>query len=124
MSPRSEEFMDLAVARVKTARAALALDSASAVSLAYYADINAARAALSERDAYARTHGGTWHLFREEFVTSGHFDPQLASAAAAVQKQREAADYEAVRPSEHEAAAAVQTAERFVAAIQAMLANP
>ena len=31
VSPRSEEFMDLAVARVKTARAALALDSASAV---------------------------------------------------------------------------------------------
>ncbi len=85
--------MDLAVARVITARAALALDSASAVSLAYYAEIN------------------------------GLFDPQHASAAAAVQKQREAADYEAVRPSEHEAAAAVQTAERFVAAVQAMLAN-
>jgi len=40
-----------------------------------------------------------------------------------VQKQREAADYEAVRPSEHEATAAVQTAERFVAAVRAMLAD-
>lgn len=31
------------------------------VSAAYYAMLNAARAALSERGEYAKTHGGTWH---------------------------------------------------------------
>ena len=124
MSPRSEEYLDSAVARLATAQAALSLDPASTVSLAYYAAIYAARGALSERDRYAKTHRGTWHLFREEFVRTGPFDPKLAGAAASLQRQREEADYDAVRPSEHEAAAAVQTAERFVAAVQAMLANP
>jgi hypothetical protein len=52
------------------------------------------------------------------------FSVQVHDPAWLEQRTREAADYEAVRPSEHEAAAAVQTAERFVAAVQAMLANP
>jgi len=116
--------MDLAVARVKTARAALALDSASAVSLADYAEINAARAALSERDAYARTHGETWHLFREEFVKSGQFDPssrapRLPCRSNARPPTTKLCDRPSTRPRRR-----VQTAERFVAAVQAMLANP
>lgn len=114
--------MDTAVARLALARVGLAADPAGALSAAYYAALNAARAALSERDRYARTHGGTWHLFRDEFVSTGAFDAQLAAAAAALQKQREAADYEAARPSEGDAAAALETAERFVGAVQAMLA--
>ena len=32
------------------------------VSAAYYAMLNAARAALSERGEYAKTHSGTWTL--------------------------------------------------------------
>lgn len=121
MSPRSEEFLASAAARLAAARVALALDPASTVSLAYYAAIYAARGALSERDRYAKTHGGTWHLFSEEFVKAGPFDARLARAAASLQEQRERADYDAVRPSEEEAAAALETAERFVEAVRAMV---
>jgi uncharacterized protein (UPF0332 family) len=123
VSPRSEEFLGSAVARLATAQAALSLDPASSVSLAYYAVIYAARGALSERDSYAKTHRGTWHLFREKFVNTGLFDPELAGAAASLQRQREEADYDAARPSEDEAAAALDTAERFVAAVQALLTD-
>src|SRR3954451_16725309 len=42
--------------------------AATAVSTAYYAMLYAARAALSERDRHARSHAGTWGLFREEFA--------------------------------------------------------
>jgi uncharacterized protein (UPF0332 family) len=123
VSPRSEEYLDSAVARLATAQAALSLDPASTVSLAYYAAIYAARGALSERDRYAKTHKGTWHLFSEEFVTAGPFDRKLAGAAASLQRQREAADYDAARLSESDAAAALDIAERFVGAVQAMLTD-
>jgi uncharacterized protein (UPF0332 family) len=65
MSPRSEEFMNSARERLTGARHSLAAgDLGLAISAAYYAILYAARAALSESDEHARTHGGTWHLFR------------------------------------------------------------
>lgn len=122
MSPRSEEFMTSAVARLRTARGAGSADPAGAVSAAYYAALYAARAALSERDHYAKTHAGTWHLFREHFVLSGEFDADLYRAAARMQQRREAADYDAATLPEAEAAALIAVAERFVAAIGDLLA--
>jgi uncharacterized protein (UPF0332 family) len=65
VSPRSEEL--LARARDGVASAQLLLSGghgATAVSAAYYAMLYAARAALSERDRNARSHAGTWRLFR------------------------------------------------------------
>ena len=74
MSPRSVEFMDQARDRAVIARVLLAAGHPEgAVSAAYYAMLYAARAALSEGDEYARTHGGTWHLFFERYVTTGAF---------------------------------------------------
>ena len=67
-----------------------------AVSTAYYAMLYAARAALSERDEYARTQGGTWHLFHERYVTTGAFDQQLHAMAQGAQRTREKGDYEAI----------------------------
>jgi uncharacterized protein (UPF0332 family) len=64
--------MAMARDRARTARAALTSGSpSSATSLAYYAMLYAARAALSEEDLNARTDGGTWQLFRETFVDRG-----------------------------------------------------
>jgi uncharacterized protein (UPF0332 family) len=123
MSPRSEEFMSSARARLASARAALEVDPAGSISLAYYATLYAARAALSEQDQYAKTHGGTWHLFYTSFVAPGTFDAELHARATDLQKAREAADYEAAAPSEAEAREAVEQAERFVTAIEAMLAS-
>lgn len=44
------------------------------VSAAYYGMLYAARAALSERGEFAKTHGGTWTLFSQVFVAPGEFE--------------------------------------------------
>jgi len=89
----------------------------AAVNAAYYAMLYAARAALSEEERYAKSHRGTWRLFRERFVLDGRFDAELARNAERTQKLREAGDYDARAISPEEAASVIATAERFVAAI-------
>lgn len=121
MSPRSEEFAGAARRRLQAARDALASDPAAAVSLAYYAMLYAARAALSERDLYAKTHQGTWHEFRRAYVETGAFDDELAVAAQKTQPEREQADYEAWQPPEGEATRVLELAQRFLAAIDVLL---
>jgi uncharacterized protein (UPF0332 family) len=51
VSPRSDELLDAAARRLKAAAAAAHEDPSGAISLAYYAMLYAARAALSERPA-------------------------------------------------------------------------
>jgi uncharacterized protein (UPF0332 family) len=122
MSPRSVEFMDQARDRAKLARMALASGHLEgAVSTAYYAMLYAARAALSERDEYARTHGGTWHLFHERYVTTGAFDQHLHALAHDAQRTREEGDYEAITPDRGEAERIVTGAADYIAAIERML---
>lgn len=119
MSPRSQEFMDSA--RERLTLAATALESSllgGATSAAYYAMLYAARAALSERDLYAKTHAGTWNLFGETFP---RFDVELLREARGTQRVREGADYDAVAVSPERGAAVVELAQRFVAAIEQML---
>jgi uncharacterized protein (UPF0332 family) len=115
--------MAMARDRARTARAALASGSpSSATSLAYYAMLYAARAALSEEDRNARTHGGTWQLFRETFVDTGQFESELAAAAQATQPLREGADYDARRISADEAERVCTLAERFLDATNDLVA--
>lgn len=118
MSPRSAEFFAAAQRRLAVAEAAREVDPASAVSSAYYAMFYAARAALSERDSYAKTHKGTWQLFAEQF---GDFDAELLADARKTQPQRERADYRAWVPSAQERDAVIEVAERFLAAIEALI---
>ena len=122
MSPRSEEFM--AMARDRLALAATALEAGhpeGAVSAAYYAMLYAARAALSEHDRNAKTHSGTWSLFREVFVVTGRFDTRLADAASATQRLRESADYDAASLPAAKAGEVIAVAQRFVGAVEDML---
>jgi uncharacterized protein (UPF0332 family) len=64
--------MDQARDRAEIARMLVASGRLEgAVSAAYYAMLYAARAALSERDEYARTHRGAWHLFHTGGSISG-----------------------------------------------------
>jgi uncharacterized protein (UPF0332 family) len=79
------------------------------VSLAYYAMLYAARAALSESDRPAKTHRGTWNLFQEAYVDSGRFDQELLRQARASQCAREATDYDAGQVSSEQ----MELAERF-----------
>jgi uncharacterized protein (UPF0332 family) len=122
MSPRSEEFMDQARDRAELARVALASGHLEgAVSAAYYAMLYAARAALSERDEYARTHRGTWHLFHERYVTTGAFDQHLHTLAQRAQEAREKGDYEAITPDRGEAERIVAGAAEYVTAVEHMV---
>ena len=81
----------------------------------------AARAALSERDEYARTQGGTWHLFHERYVTTGAFDQHLHAMAQGAQSTREKGDYEAITPDRGEAERIVVGAADFIVAVEQML---
>jgi len=122
MSPRSEEFMSDARARLAAARTNLEADLPFVVvGQAYYAMLYAARAALSEEDLYAKTHSGLWSLFSQTFVKPGRFEVELSRPVDDIRRQRELADYEATDPTEAQAADALAHAERFVAAIDRML---
>jgi uncharacterized protein (UPF0332 family) len=122
MSPRSEEFMEQARERLADAqKIAGMVHPAVLVSAAYYAMLNAARAALSERGEYAKTHGGTWTLFSKVFVATGEFDRELSSLAGRVKEARERGDYDAAPPSPEEAADFLAGAADFVAAIERLL---
>jgi uncharacterized protein (UPF0332 family) len=114
--------MDQARDRAGLARMALASGHLEgAVSAAYYAMLYAARAALSERDEYARTHSGTWHLFHNRYVTTGAFDQHLHTLAHDAQHTRERGDYEAITPDRSEAERIVAGAADYIAAVEHML---
>jgi uncharacterized protein (UPF0332 family) len=75
VSPRSKEFLEQAKDRLADAQTILnTAHPAVVVSAAYYGMLYAARAALSERGEYAKTHSGTWTLFSQVFVAPGEFD--------------------------------------------------
>ena len=123
MSPRSEEFMAMARDRLALAAAAVEIGHPEgAVSAAYYAMLYAARAALSEEDANAKTHRGTWDLFHQVFVATGRFDAELTTEARDVARRREAVDYDARTVEPREAQAVFELAERFVAAADDVVA--
>lgn len=122
MSPRSEEFIEQARDRLAAAREALASGHRGvAVSVAYYSMLYAARASLSEDDENARSHRGTWNVFRINYVTTDAFDAALFTLAQHAQVAREAGDYQAVTPSEEEAQRYVEGAGDFLAAVEEML---
>ncbi len=64
-----------------------------AVSRAYYAMFFAAKALLSQRDIYPRTHRGLISQFGLEFVKNGEFKKELFDLFTRAQEDREEADY-------------------------------
>jgi uncharacterized protein (UPF0332 family) len=124
VSPRSEEFIDQSRERLVAAREALAAGHREvAVSVAYYSMLYAARATLSEDDENARSHRGTWNLFRIKYVITDAFDATLFTTAQHAQVAREGGDYSAVTPSEEDAERYVQGAADFLAAVEQMLGD-
>jgi hypothetical protein len=89
MSPRSQEFMDEARDRLAAARQiAKSGHPGSVVNAAYYAMLNAARAALSERGEHSKSHSGTWTLFSATFVATGEFDRDPANEPGSPHRPR------------------------------------
>jgi uncharacterized protein (UPF0332 family) len=93
------------------------------VSAAYYGMLYAARAALSERGEFAKTHSGTWTLFSQLFVAPGEFDQRLSALARRAKDAREEGDYEAAPPSAEEASEFVKAATEFIAAIERLMSS-
>lgn len=119
MSPRSEDLLLKALARLDDARFALADDRGElTVSAAYYASFYAARAALSEGGEQPKTHRGTWSRVHEALVASGRLDRDVVRAAAGLQRTREQADYEAESIDRETAESAVRVATTFVEAVR------
>ncbi len=124
MRRRTEELLEEAHERLKVARLSVGAEIGTpAVSLGYYAAFDAARAALSEEDRHTRSHEGTWQLFRETFVLAGRFDAGLYAATPAGQERRDNADYRRVRVTLEEARTIIETCDRFLTAVEAMLAR-
>jgi len=122
VSPRSEEYLEQARERLADAQKILTVaHPAVVVSTAYYAMLNAANAALSERGEHAKTHSGTWTLFSKIFVAPGDFDQELSALARQAKEVREKGDYDAAPPDAKEATTYVEGATDFLAAIEALL---
>jgi uncharacterized protein (UPF0332 family) len=116
--------MTEARARLRFARTGLrSYIFSGATSAACYAMLYAARAALSEEDQNAKTHRGTWNLFKEAFVDTGRFDSGLHERARAVQRTREQADYDALMVPREDAEKIVALAESFLEAVDELLAG-
>jgi len=123
VSPRSAEFLDAARRRLSAAASVLHDDPSTALSAGYYAMLYAVRAALSERDIYAKTHAGAWHEFRRAFVDTGDFNAELAAAGRKLQRKREQADYDAWDVPAEEARRVIELAREFVRGIEEMIAG-
>ncbi len=118
MSHRYQEFADEARERLAAARDSISAGHfSSAVGLAYYAMLYAARAALSERDLHAKTHSGTWTLFGEHLVRRGIVDERMPAMARKAERLRYQADYDAADIEQGAAEAVLTDAEQFVAAV-------
>jgi uncharacterized protein (UPF0332 family) len=123
MSPRSTEFLDAARRRLVAASAVEEEDPSTALSAAYYAMLYAARAALSERDVYTKTHRGLWHELRRVFVETGELDADLVASVQKIQPEREQADYDAWAAPAEDARHAIELAGTFLAAIDELCAS-
>ena len=121
MRPRSAEFLDVARRKLKAARVAFGAGlSQDAAGAAYYAMLNAARAALSEENLYAKTHRGVWTQFSATFVKTGRLDAHLAQRAEKAREAREEADYGVGGANAEEAETMIAHAEGFLAAVEAL----
>lgn len=112
-------------AREKLAAARHLLDggfTADAVPPAYYAAFHMAEAALALEGDAPRSHEGVKSLFGLRFVKTGRLPAELASALRELKDERENDDY-SVFPAitEEDARRAVESAEKFVRAVESFL---
>lgn len=111
--------MQRAWRKLANARASLEAGfSEDAAAAAYFAMLFAARAALSEEDAHAKTHHGTWTLFSRHFVRTGRVAAHLPGEAESAREQREEADYGTGGATAGEAALSIECAEAFLREIE------
>jgi uncharacterized protein (UPF0332 family) len=119
VSPRSEEYFWRARRSLREAELLLREHlSEGAISRAYYAMVEAAQGALSERNVHPKTHDGLWTRFSNEFVKSGPLDRSWPAVVARAQGLRERGDYEAEQIEGELAEEIVRGASDFIDAVE------
>ena len=93
-----------------------------AISRAYYAIFQAARAALATKKLDAHKHSGVISLFNQHFVKSGIFAKDFSKILSSTRDLREASDYDDFYlVSKEEAQEAIDNAEKFIKGVQEFL---
>ena len=126
MKPQTAAYLESAVESVSDARRILTIGiPRQAARLAYYAQFHAAQALIFERtNKVAKTHRGVDTLFHKLAQAEPGLPSQLAATLTVAYHFKEAADYEtgiAGAVSNEDASQAIETAERFVAAVRQTL---
>ena len=129
MKPETQAYLDKARQALAHARAILAIDlGEDAGRAAYLTALHAAQALIFERTSrVAKTHRGAHGQFLRLVVEEPRVDAGLRRFLSEGYKLKSTADYEigpeAIVPID-EAAAAIETAARFVDAVSEMLVGP
>jgi uncharacterized protein (UPF0332 family) len=127
MKSRTESYLDAADNAIRDAKRILEIEiPGQAARLAYYAQFHAAQALIFERtDKLAKTHRGTDRLSHELARVEPGLSSDLAATLTATYHFEEVVDYDPGVPiSAIDASAAIEAAEKFVAAVRAALNPP
>lgn len=120
MRTRSRELLHRAREKLQVAELAASHDLwGPALSLAYESMLEAAAAALSEEDLYAKTHSGIWNLFLERLVASGRFPREFHTVGARNQDKRAKEVYKGWAPPDQESREVIDYARRLIDAVVA-----
>ncbi|HYD68440.1 HEPN domain-containing protein [Azospirillum sp.] len=118
-------WMELAVRDLRSARLLFEDgDTDGAANRTYYAMFHAATAAFAARGVVTKTHDALVGQFGREFVESGLIARDLGRAFNVALELRRAADYVAAPPPADRVERVIGDAERFVAAVRALLDAP
>jgi len=119
----AQGFIESAYGRLRSARALRDIgEYGNAMSLVFYAFLDAADAALVARDIRTRSHAGTIDLFGLHFIEKGLVEAKYSKWFKQAQKFRLEADYERKRDfSPKQVETAIAQAEEFVKVVEALL---
>ena len=123
---------DLSMARIERSKdclreAKLLLDNGEyrgAANRAYYAAFHALRAVLALDDFDSKKHSGIISKFRETYIKTGRFTPEMSDTISSLFRIRSASDYDDFYiASKADVEAQYQRAEKLVAEIERYLAT-
>ena len=123
---------DLSTARIERSKdclreAKLLLDNGEyrgAANRAYYAAFHALRAVLALDDFDSKKHSGVISKFRETYIKTGRFTPEMSDTISSLFRIRSASDYDDFYiASKADVEAQYQRAEKLVAEIERYLAT-
>ena len=123
---------DLSTARIERSKdclreAKLLLDNGEyrgAANRAYYAAFHALRAVLALDDFDSKKHSGVISKFRETYIKTGRFTPEMSDAISSLFRIRSASDYDDFYiASKADVETQYQRAEKLVAEIERYLSE-